>query len=214
MENRYALQAYGIQVDQLPISYFGKIKVAYVRQWVSARAAIEQYEKLVSDGHNPLPNRVIEYPQPEDVVFRPGVSTAQHPGNAFLINYFTTILLNEQKQQSTKLKNTKRKRLVTDVKVEIRDKRGGRFLMWNDEGWWNELFDEDLIGQKIEYQLRMVRKSVLQRETLSANAKAMAILGGESTTPLVRSDEKELAEAVCFFVEQCFPTTAGSIYGK
>ena len=42
VENRYALQSYGIPIDQFPISFSGKIKAKYAKQWVAARMAIEK----------------------------------------------------------------------------------------------------------------------------------------------------------------------------
>ena len=162
MENRYKLQSYGIPVDGLPISYHGKIKLGYVRQWIGVRSVIEsyQYDRM---GLNavPIQNEIIEYPQPEDVVFRQGSSSTSHPAN----QEFRDFIMAKVNEQELSMRNTlgvkiRRKKMVMDIIQEVRFARGGRFLIWNENGGWNELLDEQMIQSKIEYLIKEFRKSM------------------------------------------------------
>lgn len=202
MENRYALQSYGIPVEQMPISYTGKIKLKCIEQWVAARITIE-YSKDI-----PVPNKVIEYPDPNDVVFRPGSSCNIHSGN----NSFRNFLISKLREQEMKSKgqfNIRRKAVVTEVKSEVRDKNGGRFLIWNDKGWWNELVDEKKISLKIEYQIKELRKSIRYQAPVSLKADTSIFQTTKSKDHGLpfdlkqEIDEDQLAEAASC-VAKCF----------
>ena len=47
--------------------------------------------------------------------------------------------------------------MVLDIIKEI--SQFSRFLVWNEGGWWNELFDRELLILKIQYLIKEVRKS-------------------------------------------------------
>jgi hypothetical protein len=239
IENRYALQGYGIPVDQLPISYSGKIKLGYVRQWIGVRRAIEAFR----DNPNPqpssdsqqaaLPNNIIEYPQPEDVVFRQGSSCTSHPANlAFRNLTMAKVLEQEQSREVAGGTKIRRKKMVLDIISEIRIKNGGRFLLWNDNGGWNEMNEEELIHSKIEYLIKEFRKTArtdsknLKQQQQQQQQQQQIVLDGG--TSIFRSnhysalptnfglplnltqqvDEKDMVEAACC-VAQCFDMTDG-----
>lgn len=202
MENRYALQSYGIPVEQMPISYTGKIKLKCIEQWVDARIAME------GSKDNPIQNKVIEYPDPDDVVFRPGSSCNTHSGNNAFRNFLIS-KLNEQEMKSKGQFNIRRKAVVAEVKSEVRDKNGGRFLIWNDKGWWNELVDEKKISLKIEYQIKELRKSIRYQAPVSLKADTSIFRVTKSKDHSLpfdlkqEIDEDQLAEAASC-VAQCF----------
>jgi len=182
IENRYALQSYGISGCQIPISYSGKVKQAYIRQWLGVRSAIEDsYDTLHSNNTHQV---IIEYPQPEDVVFRQGSSCTNHPANLLFRN---TIMVKVKEQDEAKWVRSggikiQRKQILMDVMHEVVVRNGGRFLIWNDNGGWNELLDEGVIHAKIHYLIKEFRKSV--RTDLKSREKK--VLG--SDTSIFRSD--------------------------
>lgn len=182
IENRYALQSYGITGSQIPISYSGKVKQAYIRQWLGVRSAIEDsYDTLHSNKTNQV---IIEYPQPEDVVFRQGSSCTNHPANLLFRN---TIMVKVKEQDEAEWVGSggikiQRKQILMDVMHEVVVTNGGRFLIWNDNGGWNELLDEGVIHAKIHYLIKDFRKSV--RTDLKSRQKK--VLG--SDTSIFRSD--------------------------
>ena len=106
--------------------------------------------------------------------------------------------------------------MVMDVIHDVRIQNGGRFLIWNDKGGWNELFDDELIVSKIEYLIKEFRKTV----RIKTSVRPQTILSAD--TSMFRSDysnvtkgsigpfdlqhdidEKGLMEAACC-VANCF----------
>lgn len=90
MEIHYKLQGYGIPFEHVPISWTGKIKVQYLKQWMRVRQTIEHHgvhnnNSSGSDGSSDESvssnTNIIECPQLQDVVFRQGTSGTSHPGN-------------------------------------------------------------------------------------------------------------------------------------
>mmetsp|Transcript_13266 Transcript_13266/g.30981 ORF Transcript_13266/g.30981 Transcript_13266/m.30981 type:complete len:584 (-) Transcript_13266:930-2681(-) len=112
VELRYALQSYGIPAEQIPITYTGKVKLTYFRQWLRSREFIENYDvdrqiesidqECGNDIRNPSSTSVtrglatdntminehdardtiIESPYLNDIIFRKGANTSHYPGNA------------------------------------------------------------------------------------------------------------------------------------
>eukprot|EP00537_Pseudo-nitzschia_pungens_P007882 CAMPEP_0172377862 /NCGR_PEP_ID=MMETSP1060-20121228/69129_1 /TAXON_ID=37318 /ORGANISM="Pseudo-nitzschia pungens, Strain cf. cingulata" /LENGTH=186 /DNA_ID=CAMNT_0013105571 /DNA_START=1226 /DNA_END=1786 /DNA_ORIENTATION=- len=98
---------------------------------------------------------IVECPQLEDVLFRQGISLNTNPGNAMI----RRLIIKAYKDQNIRVK---RRKMVLTILEEVR-KSGGRFLMWNEEGWWNELLlnnsgAEDLLVAKVEYVIKDVRR--------------------------------------------------------
>eukprot|EP00531_Pseudo-nitzschia_arenysensis_P002513 CAMPEP_0116138408 /NCGR_PEP_ID=MMETSP0329-20121206/12768_1 /TAXON_ID=697910 /ORGANISM="Pseudo-nitzschia arenysensis, Strain B593" /LENGTH=312 /DNA_ID=CAMNT_0003633393 /DNA_START=60 /DNA_END=995 /DNA_ORIENTATION=- len=125
MEIHYKLQGYGILV---PISWTGKVKVQYLKQWMRIRQAIEQkcaHEKLLQEhqrrnrssseasgdetstvasslsalSSSNYDNNIIECPRLQDVVFRQGTSGTSHPGNVTFRSLIESIVLEEHYKQ-------------------------------------------------------------------------------------------------------------------
>lgn len=123
MEINYKLQGYGIPFEHVPISWTGKVKIQYLKQWMRIRLAIEKHTihnqhggknnngtSSGSDGssdESPNPaGDIIECPQLQDVVFRQGTSGVSHPGNVTFRSLIESTVLVEQfereKQQQQK----------------------------------------------------------------------------------------------------------------
>jgi hypothetical protein len=122
MEIHYKLQGYGIPFEHIPISWTGKVKVQYLKQWMRIRQAIEHYlmqgignsssnscsNVSGSDGSSDeftmsisssssFPN-IIECPQLQDVVFRQGTSGVSHPGNVTFRSQIESTVLKQHIQ--------------------------------------------------------------------------------------------------------------------
>eukprot|EP00536_Pseudo-nitzschia_multiseries_P018781 jgi/Psemu1/230267/e_gw1.3107.2.1 len=106
-------------------------------------------------------NNIVECPKLEDVLFRQGISLNTNPGNGMIRRLVIAAY------SDPNVVRVKRRKMVLTILEEVR-KTGGRFLMWNEEGWWNELVlcdeensvngAEDLLIAKVEYVIKDVRR--------------------------------------------------------
>ena len=158
MENRYALQSFGIGADQIPITYTGKIKLGYIRQWIRARKIIE--DSIQSPDTIPTTEALVDFPKPEDVVFRQGSTCSQHSANYAFRNLIMCKVQEQELSRDIAGVQIRRKKMVLDIIDEVRANGRGRFLIWNESGGWNELTDEEVIHSKIQYLIKVFRKSV------------------------------------------------------
>lgn len=154
VELLYMLQSYGIPTEHIPISFSGTIKTGYMKQWIRAREAQEStlYLDLTNDFRD-----IIECPQLSDVLFRQGISLIWNPGNAQVRTLVEKLHKKQEEALSNKQVKQKRREMVVDIIKEI--SQLSRFLVWNESGWWNELFDREQLTLKIEYLIKEVRKS-------------------------------------------------------
>ena len=172
MELMYTLQSFGIPVEYIPVSFTGKIKDKYLKEWVRLRQLIED-ERLSQDWTtSESKSSMIESPYLEDIVFRNGTSLLSHPGNSSLRTIIALKIMNH------KTKNTKE--LVAEVIAEIKgrnttngdggnsNKNSRRFLIWDDKGWWKEVPPEKEEAELYSKISRIVRDS---RKVLLANHK-------------------------------------------
>ncbi len=217
MENRYAIQSFGIASEQIPISYTGKIKLGYIRQWMGVRRIIESTEHIA---HTlPLDEILLEFPKEHDVVFRQGSSCTNHSANMGFRNYIISKVREQELSKASPGMNIRRKNMVLDIVNEVRGIGKGRFLIWNDNGGWNELLDDEIIHSKIEYLIKEFRKTV--RNQLKAKPKPQIVLSSSTSMfydrqprmvdqnlslpldPNRQVDENELLEAASC-VANCF----------
>jgi len=210
MENRYALQSFGIGADQIPITYTGKIKFGYIRQWIGARQIIE--DSIQSPDTIPTTEVLIDFPKREDVVFRPGSSCSQHSANYAFRNFIMCKVQEQELSEEIAGVKIRRKKMVLDIIDEVRANGRGRFLIWNESGGWNELTDEEVIHSKIQYLIKEFRKTVrIKRKKcpqvfLSADTSLFRSNYEQSNRPFGldhKVDEKNMFEAACC-VADCF----------
>jgi hypothetical protein len=171
VELQYALRAYGISTEQLPITWTGKIKHNYMRQWMRVRFVLEGSDKdfLKRQKQSETPMTVIECPTVNDVIFRQGTSTMYHPGNAFFRSMIQICC--EEVGPYTTQRSTKN--IVAKV-MENLERKGGRVLLWHNNpnknvggGWWKQLTDEEQIYVKIEYTVREFKFSSTRYQTIN-----------------------------------------------
>jgi hypothetical protein len=101
---------------------------------------------------------IVECPYLNDIIFRKGTSVMSHPGNAILRS------LIEVKESATNGNGktackTKTRVFVSEIMEEIKQSNG-RYLTWDDNGWWTILEDEEQIRSKIDYIVREKRNSI------------------------------------------------------
>ena len=91
VELMYSLHGYGIPFENIPMTWTGKVKVSYLKNWIKLRKAMEDEEelqrlsRLLGGTDTPRTNtmaNVVECPNSNDVVFRQGTAMNCHPGNA------------------------------------------------------------------------------------------------------------------------------------
>ncbi|VEU38827.1 unnamed protein product [Pseudo-nitzschia multistriata] len=111
----------------------------------------------------------VEYPGLNDVAFRKGMSLMHHPGNDYFHGLIQSkILEHDAASQSGKA------RIAWWVVDEIR-KRKGRFLSWDQQGWWVVLEDESKIRLKVAVFFRewkKHRRAEQNRQTISRSMKS------------------------------------------
>jgi len=219
IENQYALQSFGIPVEQIPVvSYSTKIKLNQIREWIFVRSMIEERHchKTNSTEYCPHVDKIIEYPLAEDVVFRQGTSSTTHRANQSFRNSILSKVKEQENSRGANGTKIKTKKLISDIISEIRDVNGGRFLVRNEEGGWKELLDEQVLVSKIDYLVKEFRKSLrrnLGRKTVLLQADTPIFrsdydakqheYGVVSYSLAQKVDEGELAEAATC-VAQCF----------
>mmetsp|Transcript_15309 Transcript_15309/g.42484 ORF Transcript_15309/g.42484 Transcript_15309/m.42484 type:complete len:611 (+) Transcript_15309:263-2095(+) len=128
VEVHYKLQSYGIPTEHIPISWTGKVKTQYLKQWMRIRQAIEctdvQHDTSTSEGSDSSSSltscAIIECPQFDDVVFRQGTSGVCHPGNVKFRSLIESILLQENESQRMQ------KQLLNLLQQEQHDKKKKR----------------------------------------------------------------------------------------
>lgn len=151
MELQYRLKSYGIPVDLTPITDSGNIKTTHLKQWLRLRKIIEV--GMTPDGIKTDTLSIIECPRSSDVIFRPGTSMLCHPGNVVFRG------LIESKQNRTTVKRAEKEEVALEIIREV-EKMGGRFLMWDNSGWWSKLNDVSLISTKIAISYRDFKTKV------------------------------------------------------
>lgn len=162
-EWQYALMGYGIPVDLLPISSTGTVKTIMLQQWMRIRKAIEtplgQTTETTSDSDESsvVPLSAIECPNFNDVIFRPGKSYMCHPGNVM----FRSLI--ESKMDEHFAATRSEKAVIAWWIVREVERKGGRFLRWDNRGWWTEFEDRSEIRYKIPTYFRDFTRNMKAR---------------------------------------------------
>lgn len=151
LELQYLLKSYGIPTDLMPITDSGNIKTTHLKQWMRLRKIIEV--GMTPDGIKTNKMSIMECPRSNDVIFRPGTSMLCHPGNVVFRG------LIEAKQNRTTVKRAEKEEVALEIIREVQE-TGGRFLLWDNGGWWSELNDITLISTKIAISYRDFKMKV------------------------------------------------------
>ena len=158
IEIHYALHSYGIPTEHIPLTFSGNIKDTYIKQWIKMRGYVESKE---------FDFQPIECPQLDDVLFRQGVSSLSYPGNSWL-HRFVESKYAEHPEVNPKrgTVKSKREKVVREI-IEVIRSIGGRFLVWNDTGWWTEILGMGPLSVKLEYFIKEVLRTKRKEERLA-----------------------------------------------
>lgn len=154
----YALQSFGIDSDQVPISSSsGKLKTKQHAKWLEFRRLKE--ECLKQHGHKF--DRIIECPKHTDVLFGRGRPIMRHPGNAVLRS-IVQMKLEEYASAKSKKETTD---VTWDVVRTLKGKYGVRFLkeenIANSGLGWVEVSNE-IARQKVRIAFRDLRTKTIK----------------------------------------------------
>jgi hypothetical protein len=184
MELRYVLQCFGIDTDNLPISWTGTIKNGYVKQWVWIRKYIEDNVSnttatttTAATTTTSIGSSIIECPQLNDIIFKKGTSASSHPGNVMFKS-----MIQLKYEQCTKIPT---KSLIKEIIQKIHEKKL-RILFWNEDNqWWSLFDDEKQIYKKIEYIVRDFRFSSKRSQTINRRTTPGTATATTATTTII-----------------------------
>ena len=150
-----------------------------MKQWLKMRGYTESIECVF---------KIVDCPQLEDVLFRQGVSSLSYPGNSRVYR------LVEKRYQDTSVAmkrgtvKTKRDKVVREI-IEYIRLSGGRFLVWNEYGWWNELVEFELLSTKLEYFIKEILRAKKKEERTAMSSHRIEL---NSSTSLFKSPFNEI----------------------
>jgi len=146
VEVLYILKGYGIPTELIPLTDTGNIKTIYLKQWIKLRKTLDSINEK---GHFIATlNSIIECPGSKDVVFRPGTSALCHPGNVRFRNLLESITF-----PSVVMFKITQAEMAEQLIRDIKDS-GGRFLRWDNNGYWTEIRDKLQIHTKVALSIR------------------------------------------------------------
>lgn len=168
LEMRYRLKSYGIPIELLPITETGSIKLINHNHWIKTRKHMEQaIDQSV---------RVVECPGLNDVVFRQGTSSMEHPGNVRCRDLILYLLEDRDRQIKAhpeidfeSYSNTSGNNSSVTAKIhsdvverlvdEVVEQRDGCFLEWEKQrSAWVQIVDESKIKQKVSVLFHSIDK--------------------------------------------------------
>ena len=168
---------YGIPIDLLPISPTGNIKTLMLQQWLRIRKMKEsqygQEKKDLppgsddSDDSSVVPcHNAVECPNLNDVVFRPGKSYMVHPGNVMFRS-----LIESKIDEHFAATRSQKAAIAWSIVREV-ELKGGRFLKWDNRGWWTEFEDRSEIRYKIPTYFRdFTRNNKARKQRMKLKSK-------------------------------------------
>lgn len=146
IERQYSIKSYGVPVELIPLTDTGNIKTTYLKQWMKLRRIIEVMK--MTEGADKNSVSIIECPGSNDVVFRSGTSMSCHPGNV----RFRCMV--ESKHDTPSIVSQTTQAELAEQLIEEIESRGGRFLKWDNRGYWTELKDRLQIHTKVALSIR------------------------------------------------------------
>ena len=163
VELQYQLMGYGIPVNLIPTTGTGVLKTKVFDQWIKSRDGLDALRR---DGQDT--SEILEVPGVNDVIFRTaGKNTIFNPGNTTFRGIFE-----RYHDKHTLSSQTEKRDLVWKILEEV-ESRKGRFLKWDNKGWWVVMKDRALIRKKIAISLQgynKKRRAESNRQTVNKHA--------------------------------------------
>lgn len=177
VELQYALKSHGISTGQIPITWTGKVKNNYHKQWLRIRHLVEEC--------NMGDVKIVECPKLHDVIFRQGTALMEHPGNVL----FRSRIQNFYEESASHPSSRATRDLVSRLMSHIRE-NNWRVLVWYQEkkgdSYWMELTDREQVYTKVEN---------LVRELKFSKEKYQVINRGHQCTSVVPRDRVQVSES-------------------
>jgi len=189
IELRYEIKSYGIPVEIIPVTGTGNIKTVHHKQWIRLRKHLEDVRARGLDGSS-----IIELPGSTDVIFRTGTSLTCHPGNSMFQNFIESYML-EHSAASQAGKTAITKKIIDTLR-----RSGGRFLQWDNRGWWTELTGESQIHTKVAVSVRDFKSKSIAQQNLQTSRSSTTIFqnqDGKRRKLSYESDSPDCNCAVC-----------------
>mmetsp|Transcript_12049 Transcript_12049/g.34535 ORF Transcript_12049/g.34535 Transcript_12049/m.34535 type:complete len:501 (-) Transcript_12049:187-1689(-) len=161
IELQYSVKGFGIPVELIPLTDTGNIKTAYLKQWMKLRRTIEVMKMTEGDDYGAI--CIIECPRSNDVVFRSGTSLSCHGGNV----RFRCMI--ESKHDSLFVVSRTTQAELAEQLIDEVETGGGRFLEWDNRGYWTEIRDRLRIHTKVALSIRDFKYKTKARKNLQAN---------------------------------------------
>ncbi len=181
IERLYSIKGYGVPVELIPLTDTGNIKTAYLKQWMKLRKVVETMQMTAEGRQNAV--SIIECPGSNDVVFRSGTSMSYHPGNVrFRCLVESKFEIPENISQMTQAE------LAEQLIKEIQD-CGGRFLKWDNRGYWLELQDRLQIHTKVALAIRDFKYKTKVQRNRQTNQSYTHLFENQDGNKRKRTDE-------------------------
>ena len=159
IHRRYTFKGYGIPTDIIPITDTGNIKTIFLRQWIKLRTLLESGHGPKSidthDSNNSSYNKnfpsptIVEFPGSRDVLYRTGTTTSCHRGNSA----FRELIESKLEEYSANL-HVSIPILADELIHEVVWIRKGRFLKWDNRGYWTVMNDQGQTNTKVTASIR------------------------------------------------------------
>ena len=153
-------------------------------QWIKVRKLIESKQK-VGGGND---ESIVLLPDSNDVLIRTGTTTLSHPGNVFFRG------LIEKKHCEFRAGSGFTQAFLAENVVEEIERLKGRFLKWDNRGYWTEFQDRKQIIFKVEISIRDFKKKIKARKNVQTNHSNTKRFEGQDG---VRRKRKKLSNGNC-----------------
>lgn len=165
IELQYALRGFGIPFETVPVTGTGNVKTSFWRQWMRLRRTLE----LARARGDAEAATIIEIPRSCDVIFRTGNSLTCHPGNSM----FQSII--ESKVHDHITASQAGKVAITKEIIKVVKEKNGRFLQWDNQGWWVEIIGDTLVHSKVAVSVRDFKTKSVAKQNQQKNHCSTAI---------------------------------------
>lgn len=192
MELQYKLLGYGIPVDLLPVTETGNVKTRNLLQWIKVRKVMEEGVKTpMVDGDE---TSCIEIPGLNDVIFRYGKSYLSHPGNVMFRG------LIEAKHEEHNDGTTDAKLSATWWVVDEVLRRNGRFLAWDNQGFWVQLQDKKEMRAKVAIAFKEYKKKLSSQKNRQVSESSTFDFERQDGRKRKRSEVADNMASRCLFI--------------
>lgn len=141
---QHVFKGYGIPTENIPITDTGNVKMSFLRQWIKLRTLFEGKDETDTANED-----IVEFPGSSDVLYRTGTTTSCHPGNSAFRDLIESKMAEIQFSSSFSFSM-----LAEELVKEILQIRKGRFLRWDNKGYWTVLNDRAQINGKVTASIR------------------------------------------------------------